>query len=166
MNKKIFVPMLVATLSFSCALDAKSTGLDRETYVNSIITVLNIHKDAIKNLTSRDMKYSDNLVRHAIAVRDTFGLLGPMSWHAAESSRLHKKKAGKGEITHDKFDKLARNSDRALKDLVVATHEMLEVYDRDRLETALETMTNSCDACHVHLPRSVAPDVWGTLNKE
>jgi hypothetical protein len=165
MKRKIIAP-LVIILSLTFILNVRAAGFDRDTYVDSVITVLRIHKDAIRNLTAHEMKYSDNLVRHAVAVQKTFGLLGPMDWHAAESVRITKKKGSHREMEEAQFEKLAKNSQKAMKGLIRAAHETMEEDDREGLHEALGTMMDSCNACHAYLPKSVAPDVWGTLKRK
>jgi len=131
-----------------------------------VITVLRIHADAIHNLTEHEIKYSDNLVRHAIAIQQTFGLLGPMDWHAANSVKVMNKNASNSNMDVEMFEKLERRSRNAMKDLVLAAHDAMEEDNREGLNEALENMKDSCNACHAYLPESVAPDVWGTLKRK
>jgi cytochrome c556 len=166
MKKKSVLPFLIVTLLLSLVANAQAGRFDRSSYVESVISVLRIHKDAISNLTAHEMKYSDNLVRHAIAIKQTFGLLGPMDWHAAESANLLKKKSIHTEMNVEQFEALAKNSNKAMKGLIRAAHETMEEDDRDGLNAALELMMDSCNSCHAYLPKSVAPDVWGTLKRK
>jgi hypothetical protein len=165
MKKNCVVPLLVAVLCLSWSTVSQAERFDRESYVKSIIAVLQIHAKAIQNLTAHEMKYSDNLVRHSIAIKQTFGLLGPMDWHAAESVRLLKKKNGDPDMNAEKFEKLAKTSQKTMKGLIRSAHENLEEDDREGLAQALNDMKDSCNACHAYLPTSVAPDVWGTLKR-
>jgi len=139
---------------------------NRESYVESVITLLRIQADLLHNLNTHRIKYSDNLARHAIAIQHTFGLLGPMDWHAAESAKLMSKDASDSGMDAEKFEKLENRSRAALKDLVIAAHDAMEEDNREGLNEALENMKNSCNACHAYLPESVAPDVWGTLKRK
>lgn len=167
MKTKMLIPLMIVTLCLACSVSVQARTFDRDSYVKSLITVLRIHVDAIRNLTAHEMKYSDNLVRHTIAVQRTFGFLGPMDWHAAESADLIR--GGKSSHAHmnvEQFEKLAKYSQKAMKNLIRAAHENMEEYDREGLLEALEEMTGSCNACHAYLPRSVAPDVWGTLQRK
>ncbi|MBF0195789.1 MAG: cytochrome c [Magnetococcales bacterium] len=167
MREKLLTPFIVALLCLSIGSTAQASDkFNRDTYVESVITVLRIHADSIKNLTTRDMKYSDNIVRHAIAIKKTFGLLGPMDWHAAESAKLMKKrKSNNADMDIDKFERMARKSKKAMQALILSTHENMEEDDRIGLLEALNNMKNSCNSCHSYLPKSVAPDVWGTLKR-
>lgn len=167
MKNKKYVPHMIASLCLAWSVGAQADEFDRESYVQSVITVLRIHADAIRSLTVHEMKYSDNLVRHTIAIQRTFGLLGPMDWHAAESANLLKEKRTSGaSMDAERFERLGKNSQKAMKDLVRAAHENMEEDDREGLLEALEQMKNSCNDCHAYLPSSVAPDVWGTLKRK
>jgi hypothetical protein len=166
MKSGILMKLLVAVLCLSWSIEAQSGSFDRESYVKSVISVLQLHAEAVLKLSAHEMKYSDNLVRHSVALRQTFGLLGPMDWHAAESVNLLKKKDTKAGINTEKFEKLAKRSQKAMKGLIRSAHENMEEDDREGLHKALEDLKNSCNACHAYLPSSVAPDVWGTLKRK
>lgn len=149
------------------ASSAPAETFDQQTYVNSIIGILRAHADAIHNLNSHHIKYSDNVVRHAIALEQTFGLLGPMDWHAAESmSLMHNKSIDSKMEDEQNFEKLSKRSSFALKTLVLAAHYAVDEGNRAALDDALQNVKNSCNACHSLLPASVAPDVWGNLKRK
>jgi hypothetical protein len=114
-------------------------------------------------------KYSDNLVRSAIAIERTFGLLGPMEWHAVQAAKISRERKGTDANLDEKiFDDLARTSQRALKEIVRAAHDVMENQDPDPdiLLTAIKEMQQSCNNCHSLLPKSVAPDLWGPLPRQ
>jgi len=166
MKRMIFVTLMIATLCLSWIMVVRAGEFNRESYVESVITLLRIQADLLHNLNTHRIKYSDNLARHAIAIQHTFGLLGPMDWHAAESAKLMSKDASDSGMDAEKFEKLENRSRAALKDLVIAAHDAMEEDNREGLNEALENMKNSCNACHAYLPESVAPDVWGTLKRK
>ncbi len=165
MKRKMFITLMTAALCLASVTVVRAEEFNRNTYVASVITILRIHADAIHNLSEHKMKYSDNLVRHAVAIERTFGLLGPMEWHTAEAARLMNKSGSNSDMDAEKFDELARRSSDALKGLVLAAHDAMEEDNRKGLNEALEKMKSSCNACHAYLPESVAPDVWGTLKR-
>lgn len=170
MKRTVFITLMITTLCLSWIMVVRAGEFNRESYVKSVITVLRIHADALYNLTEHKIKYSDNLVRHAIAIERTFGLLGPMDWHAADSAKLMNKNGSNSKMDAnmevEEFEKLERRSRDALKGLVIAAHDAMEEDNREGLKEALENMKNSCNACHAYLPESVAPDVWGTLKRK
>jgi hypothetical protein len=161
-----FITLVVTTLCLSWIVVVRADEFNQKTYVESVITILRIEVNDLQNLNSHRIKYSDNLARHAIAIQHTFGLLGPMDWHAAESAKLMNKGSSVSDMDVDKFEQLERRSRLALKDLVIAAHEAMEEDNRDGLNEAITNMKNSCNACHAYLPASVAPDVWGTLKRK
>ena len=128
--------------------------------------VLRIHANAISNLSTHKIKYSDNLVRHAVGLQRTFGLLGPMDWHAANSAKLMNKDASELNMNEEQFEVLERRSRNAMKTLVFAAQDAMVEDNREGVKEALENVKDSCNACHSYLPESVAPDVWGTLQRK
>ncbi|MBF0626327.1 MAG: cytochrome c [Magnetococcales bacterium] len=151
--------LLVATAPASAA-DAPPDDPHKQAYIQSVVTVLRIHADALEQLVSHDFKYSDNLVRHAVALRQTFGLLGPMDWHAARSAYLVRQQNPNDALGEDTFERMAQKSQKMLKRLELAAHEFMEEHDRESLLEAVRELKNSCTACHGLLPAGVAPDVW------
>lgn len=163
-RKMIITFMIVSLLSWLTAIRANE--FNKKTYVESVIVVLRIHADAISNLATHKIKYSDNLVRHAVALQRTFGLLGPMDWHAADAAKLMTDNASSSDMDSEKFETLQRRSRDALKTLVFAAQDAMVEDNREGVKEALENVKNSCNACHAYLPASVAPDVWGTLKRK
>jgi hypothetical protein len=166
MKTKTFITLVITTLCLSCIMVVRAGEFNQKSYVESVITILRIHVDDLQNLNTHRIKYSDNLARHAIAIQRTFGLLGPMDWHAAESAKLMNKTASNSDMDAEKFEKLEWRSRNALKGLVIAAHAAMEEDNREGLNEAIVDMKNSCNACHAYLPESVAPDVWGTLKRK
>jgi cytochrome c556 len=166
MKRKMIITLLTTLLFLSWIMVTRADEFNQKSYVESVMTILRIHADAISNLSTQKIKYSDNLVRHAVALQRTFGLLGPMDWHAADSVKLMNKNASNLGMDEEKFEKLERRSRDDLKALVIAAHDAMEEDNRDGLKEALENMKDSCNACHAYLPESVAPDVWGTLKRK
>jgi hypothetical protein len=166
MKREISIALMLTTLWLSWAVGARAEEFNRKTYIASVIEILHLHADALHNLTVHKIEYSDNLVRHAVAIERTFGLLGPMDWHAAESARLANKAGAKSDMDAEKFADLSRRSLAALKALVHAAHDAMEEDNRAGVDEALQNVKSSCNACHAYLPESVAPDVWGTLKRK
>lgn len=148
---------------------AATTGaIERDEYSASVLNILRTHLALLEELALTDrFKYSDNLVRHALAIQDTFGLLGPMEWHAAESARLHSTHyENNTDLNAEMFEDLASASRKSLIGLVRAAHDSLEKYDGTGVVSAINTVKQSCNNCHRLLPRSVAPDLWGPLERQ
>jgi len=166
MISKMITTLMITTLFLSWITVVRAEEFTQKSYVESVIIVLRIHANAISDLNTHKTKYSDNLARHAIALQQTFGLLGPMDWHAANSAQLMNQNASNSDMDADKFEKLEERSRYALKAVYFAAHDAMDEDNREGLKEALENMKESCNACHAYLPESVAPDVWGTLKRK
>ena len=155
-------------ITITLGITGSSFAIDKKVYVDSVMDIIRSHVNLLEELSVTDrFKYSNNLVRHAIAIEDAFGLLGPMEWHAAQAARLHSVKHGtKGELDEDRFEDLARTSRKSLKTLVRAAHDSMEEYEANGVRSAINEMKESCNNCHKLLPKSVAPDIWGPLDRE
>ena len=155
--KRLSICMLVVPAFTS---GSPAVAIDREEYVDSVILILRTHTELMEAMAEGTrFRYSDNLVRHANQIRETFGLLGPMEWHAAEAAALHSADDDVA-LDEEKFDSLASASRRSLTNLVRAAHDSMERYDREGLLDAIATMKQSCMNCHNLLPEYVAPRVW------
>jgi hypothetical protein len=164
------VALLLASavgICWSSIANAGEEDFSKDSYVESVIGVLHAHADAIENLNTHRIKYSNNLVRHAAALEHTFGLLGPMDWHAAQSVTLMMEQ-GKGseEENHEKFDQLQKRATASLKGVVIAARRTLEEDDHQALAEALAKMKEACNNCHTYLPEDVAPNIWGDLDRK
>ena len=166
MIRKMITTLMITTLFLSWITVVRAEEFTQKSYVESVIIVLRIHANAISDLNTHKTKYSDNLARHAIALQQTFGLLGPMDWHAANSAQLMNQNASNSDMDADKFEKLEERSRYALKAVYFAAHDAMDEDNREGLKEALENMKESSNACHAYLPESVAPDVWGTLKRK
>ncbi|MBF0284779.1 MAG: cytochrome c [Magnetococcales bacterium] len=134
----------------------------KEHYIQSVITLLRLHADAIRQLATQEFKYSRNLARHATALHNTFGLLGPMDWHAAEAAKLQRKTGDGPLFAPDAFDKMADQCQKSMKDLYQASIHHLEGGGKsaEPVLKALEEVQGKCSGCH-NLLDGAAPDVWG-----
>ena len=167
MKRHSRIALILTIVCLGWITASQADDFNRQTYVNSVISILRAHADAIQNLSTHHIKYSDNIVRHAVALQQTFGLLGPMDWHAAESAELMVNK-NPAHVAEDKerFEKLEQRSDFAMKALVLAAHNALENDNREGLKEALQNVKTSCNDCHAYLPAAAAPDVWGNLKRK
>lgn len=143
-------------------------AVDRAHYVDSVIEILRTHAHLLEELAQGDrFKYSDNLVRHATALDQTFGLLGPMEWHADRSAKLYARSdSSETALDEDHFEELAAASQKSLDGLVRAAHDSMEKHDAKGMMDAIEQMKSDCNACHSRLPAAAVPDVWGNLQRD
>jgi hypothetical protein len=163
-NKLLSLLLIAVALSSGVSTYAD----DRDEYAASVMEIFHTHVQLLQELAVADrFKYSDNLVRHAVAIERTFGLLGPMEWHAAQAARIHSQEQGTNvDLNEDMFEDLARASRKSIKQLGRAAHDSMENYDREGILTAIDEMKQSCENCHSLLPISVAPDLWGPLKRK
>ena len=164
-TKNTVLAFLLLTITFISPFSIYA--LDRNDYAESVMDVFRMHVNLLQKLSMESrFKYSDNLVRHAVAIESTFGLLGPMEWHAAEAASIVTKNKGTNvDLNEEIFENLAKASRKSLKDLVRAAHDSMERHDHDGVINAVKDMKHSCENCHSHLPKSVAPDLWGPLKR-
>jgi len=166
--KRLPFCLLVAAslIGVSPVLALDSDQLNSDKYVESVISILRTHTELMERMAEGPrFRYSDNLVRHAQQIRETFGLVGPMEWHAAQATDLS---YGEGDaaLNAELFESLALASQRSLTNLVRAAHDSMEKYDREGLLEAITTMKQSCMNCHDLLPESIAPRIWETPQSE
>jgi len=161
---------LIASLCLAVALGSSFTvhANDHADYVDAVMDVMRTHVELLRELSERHhFKYSDNVVRHALAVEHSFGLLGPMEWHAAESAKIRSELQGTHmDLDEDDFGELGKESRKTIRDLIRAAHDTMAEYDAKGLNQALDNFQDGCNNCHRLLPRAVAPDLWGKLERD
>ncbi len=133
---------------------------EKKKYVASVVTLLRIHAQAIEQMTTHRFKYSDNLARHATAIKNAIGLLGPMEWHIAKSEMLYRRTDNEMIMDAALFDQLADSSTKSIKKLHVAAIKEVEEGKTGSTMEALDTMQRTCEQCHALLPKGATPDVW------
>lgn len=165
-----FTSKIAALLLFAIAVlsSASASAISRDEYVAKVMDIFRMQADLLREMAATPrFKYSDNLVRNALALERTFGLLGPMEWHAMESATIYSEYQQSGtDMDERKFEELAFASRRAFKNVIRTAHDVMEVQDRNSLVIAIDEMQASCTDCHRLLPKSVAPDLWGPLQQE
>ncbi|WP_193771421.1 cytochrome c [Candidatus Magnetaquicoccus inordinatus] len=158
--------LLVTLLAMATGMSGAALASEREQYVQSVISLLRTHADTIRQLASQDFKYSRNLARHADALIHTFGLLGPMDWHAAEASFLHKKHGDSAHLQPADFDRLADQCQKSMRTLQTTSLQHVEHGGSAKpVLKALEDIQGKCTGCH-DLLDGAAPDVWGKHGKK
>ena len=155
--------VVAALLSLAqTGLAGTDTTAEKKKYIASIVSLLRIHAQTIRQLSANEFKYTENLVRHANAIKRIFGLLGPMDWHTAKSITLSKRINSEEQMDDEMFEQLAKNSSRTLKILHSAAVQAIQEGDKNVVVEALENLQKSCEGCHAFLPPGTAPDVWNT----
>ncbi|MDH3762972.1 MAG: cytochrome c [Gammaproteobacteria bacterium] len=135
-------------------------------YLENIITVLRAHVQAMRSIIDHnDMKYADNMVRHARAFKRAVGMVGPMDWHATGAFEKAQKANSSIEITEAEFEKLAKASHQKVQDINRAANRYMEDEDGEHMSEAINNMINSCIACHSIMPMGTAPSVWNDMKE-
>lgn len=165
-TRKTILSVLAAVLGIAGSVPAVAN--DHDNYVDSVMDVMRTHIALMRDLAGRHhFKYSDNIVRHALGIEHAFGLLGPMEWHAAESAKIRSELQGTHmDLDEEHFDELVKASRNSVRDLIRAAHDTLREYDEEGVNAALDNVQQACNNCHVLLPRAVAPDLWGPLERD
>lgn len=162
---------LVGTVIISLALGvlsvAPTTADDHaektahKAYLDQVVSVLRSHVTSMRMILDNDtMKYADNMARHAEALERTFGMIGPMEWHAAEAFAHMAKSDAEVKLTEEQFDELARKSHLAIVKAGRAAHRYERDNNKELMRMAINNVIKSCGACHSQLPKGTVPPVW------
>ena len=151
--------ILFTVSASTIAGEAEDTA--HKAYLDQVISVLRSHVTSMRMILDNDtMKYGDNMARHAEALERTFGMIGPMEWHAAEAFEHMRKSDVPDKLTEEQFDELAQHSHRTIVKAGRAAHR----YERDKnkalMHKAINDVIDSCGACHSKLPEGTVPHVW------
>lgn len=160
--KNLVIPIVtICILLFAqIGLVEADSQAEKRKYIASVVSLLRIHAQAIQQLSSNTFKYSENLARHANAIKQTFGLLGPMDWHITKSASLYKRSDNELQMDEELFEQLADSSSKALKTLHSTAIKEIQGGNEGLVIEALNDMQKTCEQCHALLPKGIAPDVW------
>jgi hypothetical protein len=137
----------------------------KDRYVDMVVELLRKHVVAMRWILDHDIKYSDNMVRHAHAFERVFGMIGPMEYHAAEAAALSLGLPESERFSEQQFEDLAEQSMREIHDMEKAAARYLRDRDKTRMREAIDNVIDSCGACHLRLPKGTTPPVWQGLRE-
>lgn len=155
----VFVATLQAIPEGVYADDHNDTPND--VYLEHVVGVMRSHVASMRMiLEHEDLKYADNMVRHAEAFERAFGMVGPMEWHVAEAF-THAQKSDAGDtLSKKEFVQLGEETRVA----VFKIKRSAIRYNRDGkkhlMRKSINRMIKSCGACHSKLPDGTVPSVW------
>ena len=130
-------------------------------YLEHVISILRAHVLSMRGIIEEtDMKYADNMVRHAEAFERAFGMVGPMDWHAAKAYQKTQKSDAAEKLSEGEFDELAEASYQKVLGLKRAAKRYMRDKDGERMGNAINSMIESCGACHSKMPKGTVPSVW------
>ena len=160
--------ILVSSVGLSVA--AVTPDSDRQTqnaaYLENIITVLRAHVLSMRAIIDdNELKYADNMVRHARAFERAIGMVGPMDWHAARAFEKAQQSAKAVNLTEAQFEELAKVSDRRIDAINRAANRYMTDKNAERMNAAIDGMIESCGACHSQMPKGTVPSVWAGMRQ-
>lgn len=159
--KFFWLMLVIIGLLLTPVTSSRAAETEKERYIQSIITILRLHSDAIRQLATHNFKYSRNLVRHVSALQYTFGMIGPMEWHAKKSIAMQKTTSDTPTLSKEDFDKMADQCQKSMKGLYQISLDHLEKKnDPTTILKALDDLQGQCTTCHKMLD-DVNPNVWG-----
>ena len=155
--------LTLGTATGAMAMRGDDAAKDR--YVDMVVELLRNHVVAMRWILDHDIKYSDNMVRHAHAFERVFGMIGPMEYHAAEAAALAQGLPEAERFTEKQFEDLAEQSMRKIHDLEKAAARYLRDNDKTRMRESINGVIDACGACHLRLPKGTTPPVWQGLKE-
>ena len=147
------------------AVAMRGDDVAKDRYVDMVVELLRKHVVAMRWILDHDIKYSDNMLRHANAFERAFGMIGPMEYHAAEAAALAEGLPESERLTQEQFEDLGEQSMERIYGLDKAAVRYLRDKDKQRMREAINSMIDSCGACHLRLPKGTAPPVWQGLKE-
>jgi len=132
-----------------------------DVYLDQVVSVLRSHVLSMRMILDHDdLRYADNMVRHAEAFERAFGMVGPMEWHVAEAFAHAQKTDAVEKLSHKQFDELAENTRVAIKKIKRSAIRYGRDKKRSLMRDSINRMIESCVACHSKLPEGTVPHVW------
>ena len=137
-----------------------------DAYLDQVVGVLRSHVISMRMILDHEnLRYADNMVRHAAAFERSFGMVGPMEWHVAEAFAHAQKTDAAEKLSQKQFEELAEDTRVAIKKIKRSAIR----YGRDKkkrlMRASINRMIDSCAACHSKLPEGTVPEVWKGLKE-
>lgn len=161
----LLIPLALSMAATTNAVAMRGDDVAKDQYVDMVVELLRKHVVAMRWILDHDIKYSDNMVRHAHAFERAFGMIGPMEYHAAEAAALAKGLPESERFTEQQFEDLAEESMQQIHALERAAARYLRDKDKQRMRESINTVIDSCGACHLRLPKGTTPPVWQGLKE-
>lgn len=148
MKRKVFgVAGWLVLIVFPWIAGAAEESVNAGDYRKAVMNILKMHVKALEAITSGSTPYSDNVTRHAVAIRSTSQLLD----HAYPGTQGIKDEHGNVIQPNWKdqasFHQLVQHADRASIRLVESAKKW-QTGDRKAFQDALGNLKKSCRECH------------------
>jgi len=132
-----------------------------DAYVEQVVSVMRSHVLSMRMILDHDdLKYADNMVRHAEAFGRAFGMVGPMEWHVAEAFSYAQKSDAAEKMTEEQFQKLAEETRVAINKIKRSAIRYGRDKKKELMRASINRMIKSCGACHSKFPEGSVPSVW------
>jgi hypothetical protein len=163
MKKTTCYSLLLLLVMTAIAQPVLARDTNKELYVAGVVKIIRYHSASIRLLAKSSIKYNSNIPRHAQELKHSFGLLGPMDWHAAKAASLQKEGPKALALEQVDFERLAGACVKKIKRLHKVAVAQVDTGDQKPVLQALDGVQNSCDGCH-NLLDDISPNVWGQDN--
>lgn len=140
---------VVAVLAAPQAAQAKDMA--KLTYIETIMNIFQLHLRALEYVVANKGPFSDNAVRHAMALDATADFLDHVVPEETGAGPTGEKGGEWPWANHDEYEKLVDDSRLASDRLVVAADRWIGGGDKAKLLTAIEAVKQSCRNCHREL---------------
>ena len=155
-----FALALVQFISINAYAEG-SLKAHNDAYLDQVVSVLRAHVLSMRMILDHDdLRYADNMVRHAEAFGRTFGMVGPMEWHVAEAFSYARKTEAGEKLSKAKFEELAENTRRAMTGIKRSAVRYMRDHDKGLMRASINRMIESCGACHSKMREGTVPHVW------
>ena len=132
-----------------------------DAYVSQVVSILRSHVRSMRMILDHEnLRYADNMVRHAEAFERAFGMVGPMEWHVAEAFNYAQKSDAAEKLTEEQFEELAENTRIAIKKIKRSAVRYGRDKKKELMRDSINKMIKSCGACHSRFPEGTVPHVW------
>ena len=132
-----------------------------DAYVEQVVGILRAHVLSMRMiLDNEDLKYADNMVRHAEAFGRSFGMVGPMEWHVAEAFSYAQKSDSADKLSEEQFEELAEKTRLAISQIKRSAIRYGRDKKKELMRKSINNMIKSCGACHSRFPEGTVPHVW------
>ena len=154
------VGLAIAALQFTSvnAHAEESLKAHNDAYLDQVMGVLRAHVVSMRMILEHDdLRYADNMVRHAEAFARAFGMVGPMEWHVAEAFSYARKTEAGQKLRREKFEELADNTRRAIVGIKRSAVRYMRDHDKQLMRASINRMIESCGACHSKMREGTVP---------
>lgn len=131
-----------------CVLPFSGSGFTAEigetNYAQKIGGIFRLHLKSIEELVTKESRYSDNVVRHAMALADAAGLLD----HIVEVESERGVNENWPWKDAEEYEKLYKANAKAIRKLAKTAGTWLDGGEKAPLVTAIEELKVTCRNCH------------------